>query len=528
MGLTVKADVARDSAGFEDMEAFFSPATIASRRQTLIQNSAQHSSPRSMDVAESAIRHEVHLCTDCVGSENDPRSVVAERRKSMGPAILKRSPAKTSLNSPALRVRSVLKKTPMLSDPKRQLNSHPARRLDFSRSDPGAPSDDEDEDEESQQRRSNAKRKRTISYNKRRKSESPHAANEGTLTNRVWDTDDEPAGEPSVEEENDAPQFTENDGEVDNSYVEMVMDTAADSGGNDDDSVMHTQNNAREEGEHLSAAKPQKTQTTEANAPTPGRRPTSASKKRILPDEDQETEESGVREPSPEVKRKHKTAARRTSAPPVEVDQSLSEAPVRKSRARSSKMPETLDGDPPGKEKKPKKARTIVRDPALNHADLRPPQERVERARTRSPQREWRETVTTTGKGVSVDADGTRRSHRTKIPPLAFWRGEKVVFGRGRRRESGPGFALPEIKEIVHVDDAPEGEQTKRRVRPGVRKSRQKDVKDEEQVSEEGDESDTWADTEAITANVRTFEDPKQIKPFSEIPFAMPIMLICI
>ena len=42
-----------------------------------------------------------------------------------------------------------------------------------------------------------------------------------------------------------------------------------------------------------------------------------------------------------------------------------------------------------------------------------------------------------------------------RVKPLAFWRGEKLVYGRGDRRRSIGGtlsLSLPVVKEIIHVD----------------------------------------------------------------------------
>lgn len=49
------------------------------------------------------------------------------------------------------------------------------------------------------------------------------------------------------------------------------------------------------------------------------------------------------------------------------------------------------------------------------------------------------------------DDGATRRSSRIKVPPLAFWRNERIVYELGERPNSGP--AVPRIREIIHVSD---------------------------------------------------------------------------
>jgi centromere protein C len=46
-----------------------------------------------------------------------------------------------------------------------------------------------------------------------------------------------------------------------------------------------------------------------------------------------------------------------------------------------------------------------------------------------------------------------RRSTRIKVPPLAHWRNERIVYELESRRQSGP--ALPKIKEIIRIDTPP-------------------------------------------------------------------------
>ncbi|KAJ3273732.1 hypothetical protein HDV01_004011 [Terramyces sp. JEL0728] len=49
---------------------------------------------------------------------------------------------------------------------------------------------------------------------------------------------------------------------------------------------------------------------------------------------------------------------------------------------------------------------------------------------------------------ISESDDGLRKSKRTKVPPLAFWRNEKVIYGR---RDSGIGPVVTSIQEVLRV-----------------------------------------------------------------------------
>ncbi|KAJ3321263.1 hypothetical protein HDV06_004488 [Boothiomyces sp. JEL0866] len=49
---------------------------------------------------------------------------------------------------------------------------------------------------------------------------------------------------------------------------------------------------------------------------------------------------------------------------------------------------------------------------------------------------------------ISESDDGVRKSKRTKVPPCAFWRNEKVIYGR---RDSGIGPVVTSIQEVLRI-----------------------------------------------------------------------------
>lgn len=148
--------------------------------------------------------------------------------------------------------------------------------------------------------------------------------------------------------------------------------------------------------------------------------------------------------------------------------------------------------------------------------------------RTASPQRRWVEPVVVNaaeGDGEEGVANGTRKSSRFKIAPLAFWRGEKLVYGRGSRRKSiggTVGLALPELKEVIHVEPAQvefKKSYGSRRRRPTAAAAR---VVKTESVSGSDDDSGSeseWQETMVVEAPVRKFENPQEfVKKVLAIP----------
>jgi centromere protein C len=184
-----------------------------------------------------------------------------------------------------------------------------------------------------------------------------------------------------------------------------------------------------------------------------------------------------------------------------------------------------------GRGRPPKNAnqKPAAKKAPARHKSLSPSRaaSRTRDGRTQSPQREWREPITHADDSDDHE-NGVRRSTRVKVPPLAYWRGEKMVFGRGSRRKSiggTLGLALPEVKEIIHVDLV-EGEE-KKRTRAvskgraeGKKKRRTRQIKEESSASEPDDDEEE--EHIIVEANVRSFEEPDElVKKVLAIPQAM-------
>jgi len=249
-------------------------------------------------------------------------------------------------------------------------------------------------------------------------------------------------------------------------------------------------------------------------------------KNSIAPEDDNELsqelpEEVELDPPSPEEEEPvatkpvaRKTKARRTPTPEEE------DPPIRK-RSKSSKTVNKQNDSA-------RQARARSRDRVTPRRSLSPSRTRERSARTASPQRQWREPINHNAT-QNKDDDGVRRSSRFKIAPLAFWRGEKVVYGRGSRRKSiggTIGLTLPEAKEIIHVEPVPV-EIERRRIYKSSRSSRKTkrhphrgEIKEEsESESDEEDGPDNWEEKITVEAPVRSFENQSElVKKILAIP----------
>ncbi|CUM68491.1 uncharacterized protein PRCAT00006216001 [Priceomyces carsonii] len=120
----------------------------------------------------------------------------------------------------------------------------------------------------------------------------------------------------------------------------------------------------------------------------------------------------------------------------------------------------------------------------------------------------------------SPPPDGLRRSKRTRIAPLAYWRNERIVYSRAKDNEVDPdttlatdikNIPLQEIKEVVHIPEVEKlSPPTTRRSRLRSRtrkiaKKSQKEIYDYESDPEiSGSE---WFQDK--TLNLEVYEDPE-------------------
>lgn len=100
-----------------------------------------------------------------------------------------------------------------------------------------------------------------------------------------------------------------------------------------------------------------------------------------------------------------------------------------------------------------------------------------------------------------------RRSTRIKVPPLAHWRNERIVYELESRRQSGP--ALPKIKEIVRIDTPPRPSRQNARARSLAPPSRKRKSADSD--SDSGDES---GDAGEVYATIKSFDDGGSIEDY--------------
>lgn len=147
----------------------------------------------------------------------------------------------------------------------------------------------------------------------------------------------------------------------------------------------------------------------------------------------------------------------------------------------------------PGKSKDPM-TEISERDP---NAKMKPPPKPSAKSSLTKP----KGTKTTSGKPKSLfavrsetpaDDNGALRmkSGRTSIKPVAFWRGERIVYGDGHM--VGKVITLPSIKEVIRTDEI----EVPRPKRYTSRRSRPKrQIKDEE---EDEDERAPWENQTGI------------------------------
>ncbi|EPX71359.1 CENP-C protein [Schizosaccharomyces octosporus yFS286] len=84
-------------------------------------------------------------------------------------------------------------------------------------------------------------------------------------------------------------------------------------------------------------------------------------------------------------------------------------------------------------------------------------------------------------------AEGLRRSNRTRIAPLAFWKNERVVYELQKNKTETP--ALPEVKGVIRIDDPTTQKRKRKKVRSEGRKQGTKEPSPPAPMEEDGNES---------------------------------------
>ena len=463
----------RGSDGFENQSAYFSPTTTAKKAN----NKRIYSSPRSVksatknpsgSIEDMELEASESTSSDAAlttGSAADVNAVL--RRRSEGPIIRRSqltrrslSPTKTHLNSPALRVRSAKKAA--TSPPKSALKSAQraidptsavkiARKLDFTRP---------DFDEEETPRRTRHSGSALV------KPMPASAQASASRKRKLVDT------EPIDQDDSD----------------EMTSPRFKARAQTDFEDIQQPTFQADDVNDQLDAPFEDYIEEPEVTPP-----PISPRKSKKSPKSATKSQNKHI-EPEPEQQ----------DEPPMEFDQEMD--------SQANALPQ--EEEPPKKKRgRPKKADKPDTKKArpTSHASLSPSRASRERStRTASPQREWREPVNLDNTKDDQD-DGVRKSSRFKIAPLAFWRGEKMVYGRGSRRKSAGGtmgLTLPEVKEIIHVDII-EGEK-RRKLGAGRRKKTPRRTESPDSSSSEND-ADNWEDKVIVEAPVRSFENQSML-----------------
>lgn len=485
-GLRVHAR--RDDDGFENMSAFFSPTTTAKKasfRRSIVGasgggggGSAQstRSAPRySIGRNEPGSASASGSYADMEQSSgSEPRTVLSRRQRQSQataaatslPNSIRRSgartmsPTRTHLNSPALRVRSATKGRSAGANG--VADTVIARKLDFSRPD----SADEDGDADLQQPPSLPTTPTTGRANmrKRKSTEALDPAPASARPRRSLD--DEPQYDATADVDDDVQPQTDfgDDGAADD------MDDNLGGGGDDEIPLPASPMG----GDDL--------------------------------DDEQPATTSGDYDDAGAVDN--------------EVDVEV-EAPVKRGRGRPRGS-----GRARGRGRGRGGAMRVGRPPAAKPAKRRSfSPTAVERQRARSgsrgasPQREWRETVEHSDANSDDSDPGTRRGKRLRVKPLAFWRGEKLVYGRGGRRRSiggTLGLSLPEVKEIIHVDveeDKPKRRYNRKQpgAKPGRRRVKHEDdsYDDDRQQDPAADPEDDFEAEEVVSAEVHSLDEPE-------------------
>ncbi|KAG4304391.1 hypothetical protein PORY_002101 [Pneumocystis oryctolagi] len=433
-GLRINEDIRRDSFGMEDMDAFFSQVTPPSVHEPSIpakemsyKNDRTISLEQSMDVADSIVQIWcIQFALICIGPSRDisdvmaarkPLSIWSERNPSDalpswkvlkdGSPWISRSPVKTYLKSPALRVPSTQKRERLVSPGQLDWSDGVARRLDFSTA-----VEPEEEPEKIVKSAVHASRSTKRGQLMQQKTKQKTFSLVNNPENSESDFQD------------DAQDFCNNDAQDWDGYSK------------------HETDESTEDVDNKMTKKP---------------------KKELLSKKKQ-TNTSVVR-------KKQKSSDALLKSKKI-----ISEDSPEKQLFSSHSSAESLDTSPKMVEKKKQAKRHTKRSVSPEKLPLS----------TLSPR-----------------VNGTRRSSRTKVAPLAYWRNERIVYELGERRKSG--LAMPKIKEIIRVDPISIPNRSKGTSRAKNTSFKKKVVKHDSTSDEE------WEEKVDVECEVINWHDKKPI-----------------
>ncbi|KTW26151.1 hypothetical protein T552_03043 [Pneumocystis carinii B80] len=365
-GLRIRDSVQRDSFGMEDMDAFFSPSTppsvdeaIAPEWEISHKNEETISLEQSMDVSQSLPQNASDIVVTRKMSnswmERNPLETLAGRRVLKGESPwIGRSPTKTNLNSPALRIPSTQKREPVLLPSRLDWSDGVARKLDFSA---GAAIDDDSEEQDKPAPLvvKSVKRGQLMQQKKIQKTFS--------LMDNLENSESD--------QQDDAQNFINDEAQDwDNSLKYDIEDKS--------------------------------TEESDNKLNRKYKKDVSIQKKKVDND----------------VSRKKRK---------------ITQAPLKSKKFSSDHFPE----------KRSLSSRSSTESP-----DASPKMGMKTKLDKKQSRRVLSEDLLPSV--LSPHVNGTRRSLRTKVAPLAYWRNERIVYELGERRKSGP--AMPKIKEIIRVD----------------------------------------------------------------------------
>ena len=172
-------------------------------------------------------------------------------------------------------------------------------------------------------------------------------------------------------------------------------------------------------------------------------------------------------------------------------------------------LPQPAKGRPPNAGSKPPRSR---KKPLKSSSSA---QQAPKRPRT-SPKINMRKEIPQTADLSTIDDTGTkdsthvspsnivfivRRSTRIRVPPLAHWKNERIVYELEGRRQSGP--SMLRIKEIVRVDTPPQ-----------LRRLATKPSNSRKRKTPADEDSDEDEDSGEVYATIKSYGDGSEIADY--------------